>query len=164
MVELIQELSGASFESWRLKQRSSPPPREQKLSLPVDLPARRSSGYLQTRAALQHNHLHCCNGRLFAFCTKDSSTVLQELNATLHSSQQIVLKADRVAVPGQQHEVLSSSLSAVWTAGSRSQSCLLSTGRGDLHLLEGLDASALGEADANFERALMCLSLSCCRA
>ena len=146
MVDLDHEKSGAHFESWRLSQ---PLPKPEILALPhpVKVLAQPGSGYLQVRAAVQHNHLQECDGSLFSFLGSDSQPSLYQLSdpcSRLQSAPPLRLSQSGPA-PGsceRQQQLTCSIVNIVTPEGPR-LSWLASDGHGSLQLLQDVPASGM---------------------
>ncbi|KAK9845069.1 hypothetical protein WJX74_010199 [Apatococcus lobatus] len=135
MVDLDPEKSGAQFESWRLSSAPIPAPVHASLSSPVEVLSHPGSGYLQVRAAVQHNHLQSWAGRLLAFVCDQRGSLLRQLHPSKNQEGQpevVLLPATASTAAAR----LNASLAVVETPAGPSQRCLASTGQDDLHLLD----------------------------
>ena len=134
MLQLDPEKSGAQFESWRLTSDPVPAFLQTSLSSPPDVLKQPGSGYIQVRAAVQHNHLHACVEDLLAFSRDEAGSTLTPLDPFQASGRQQSLQLSP-GIPEAQKARLNASVAAVETPTGPSRCRLASTGQGDLQHL-----------------------------
>lgn len=132
MLQLDSEKSGAQFESWRLTSNPVPAPLQTSLVSPPYVLKQPGSGYIQVRAAVQHNHLHACAEDMLAFSRDEAGSVLTPLDPFQASKRQQNFQVSPT-IPEAQKARLNASVVAVETPSGPSGCRLASTGQGDLH-------------------------------
>ncbi|KAL0045595.1 hypothetical protein WJX82_010847 [Trebouxia sp. C0006] len=143
-LQLDSTKSNPLFDNWKLARGLSVSEEHVTLEGHVTV-LDHSTEYLNTRAAVLHNHLNYSGGRFFVFKTHDGIDSLCEVS----SGQQVGLRKAvweqsydaRKSCASQQtaHSALQPSVAIIQSLQSPEEKLIVSSGRGDLILLDGGD-------------------------